>query len=204
MAPEVDQVESIGLDERRGRGRDEDLASMACAGDAAGAMDVLPDVALVGEERRPGVDPAMRTWSRPAASAAWASEAASSACWSVSNTKKKESPCVSTSTPPWRANAPRTAARWSANDSAYRSWPRSSRSAVGPRDVGEDEGHRASRKVAPHRRHDACAIGAIPVSLGGRTSQPSSIVVTDDVDEARVYFLSKYEARRPRLAVQQV
>ena len=53
------------------------------------------------------------------------SEAAARAPGAVGNAKKKASPCVSTSTPPYSAHACRIAERWSARADAYALGPSS-------------------------------------------------------------------------------
>jgi hypothetical protein len=50
------EVAQFDLDELRRRGRDERLAAVSCGGDAGGAVDVSADVAVLGQERRAGVE----------------------------------------------------------------------------------------------------------------------------------------------------
>ena len=49
------EVGKLTFDELSGRRRDEYLSAVATGGDTGGAVDVISDVALVGEKRRPGV-----------------------------------------------------------------------------------------------------------------------------------------------------
>ena len=69
LEPVLAEVGELELDERGRRGRDEHLPAVAGRGDPRGAVHVLSDVALVGEQGRPGVqaDPHL---DRPGASAA--------------------------------------------------------------------------------------------------------------------------------------
>ncbi len=50
------EVGELGLNQDRRRGGYEHLAAVTARGDAGSAVDVVSDVALLGEERRPGVD----------------------------------------------------------------------------------------------------------------------------------------------------
>ena len=94
-------------------------------------MDVLADVALLGEERRAVCRPT-RTWIGPEARVSRTAAAAEIAPGAVGNAKKKASPCVSTSTPSWAAHAVWMTRRCSASASAYASAPSSWRSRVDP------------------------------------------------------------------------
>ena len=49
------EIGELVLDELGSRGRDEHLPPVACGGDACRAVDVATDVALFGQQRRPGV-----------------------------------------------------------------------------------------------------------------------------------------------------
>ena len=49
------EVAQVGVQELRRRGRDEDLPAVAAGCDAGGAVDVLADVSLLAQERRPGM-----------------------------------------------------------------------------------------------------------------------------------------------------
>ena len=51
----IAQVRELELAELSGRGRDEHLPAVANSSDAGGAVHVASDVALLGEERRPGM-----------------------------------------------------------------------------------------------------------------------------------------------------
>ena len=48
--------EPVEPDERRGRGRDQHLPAVADRRDPSSAVDVVSDVSLIGDERRPGVE----------------------------------------------------------------------------------------------------------------------------------------------------
>ena len=57
LEPMQAQVVQVGVvDQLRGGGTDQDLAAVAGGGDAGGAVDVGPDVALVGQQRGAGVE----------------------------------------------------------------------------------------------------------------------------------------------------
>ena len=57
MRPEIDQEQiSVRLDERSGRGGNEDLSSVARRGDSCGTVNVDADVPLVREQGRTRVD----------------------------------------------------------------------------------------------------------------------------------------------------
>jgi hypothetical protein len=49
-------AKTVAVDECRGRGRDEHLPAVPGGGHARGAVDVRPDVALLGQQRRAGVE----------------------------------------------------------------------------------------------------------------------------------------------------
>ena len=74
----------------------------------------------------------IRTRIGPPSSPACPSAAAATAPGAVGNATENESPCVSTSTPPWRSNTARSTRRCSANASAYRSGPSPCNSRVDP------------------------------------------------------------------------
>src|SRR5690242_5754502 len=58
MRPQIDQGQTtVRCDEGRGRGRDEHLSAMAGRGDSCGTVNVDPDISLLRQERRAGVDP---------------------------------------------------------------------------------------------------------------------------------------------------
>ena len=129
MLAEVD--EAVETDERSGRGGDEHLPAVSDGRDAGGPVHVVSDVALVGDERRPGVqtdanvDRAGRQRLREGGRSS-----ESTGC--RGNAKKKASPCVSTSTPPPAEHASRMIRRCSASASAYASAPSACRSVVEP------------------------------------------------------------------------
>lgn len=83
-------------------------------GDARAFVHDLPDVALPGEVGRAGVQTHAHA-DRTLAERFCASAAAWIAPGAVGNAMKKASPCVSTSTPPCRANASRRTRRCSAS-----------------------------------------------------------------------------------------
>src|SRR5439155_12244861 len=74
----------------------------------------------------------MRTRIGPAASPSSAAAAAESAPGAVGKATKNASPCVSTSTPPWRPNASRNVRRCSVSAAAYPVAPRSCSNLVEP------------------------------------------------------------------------
>ena len=55
LEPVLAEVSELELDERSGGGRDEHLPAVAAGSDAGSAVDVGADVALLGQERRSGV-----------------------------------------------------------------------------------------------------------------------------------------------------
>jgi hypothetical protein len=55
LEPVLAEIAQLDLDQWSCRGRDEDLTSVAAGGDAGCPVDVVSDVALLGEERRAGV-----------------------------------------------------------------------------------------------------------------------------------------------------
>ena len=145
---------------RRGRGgrtadkvtrrtRENDLPAVSGGGDARGAVDVEPDVALVRDERLARVDPDADANGAVAQARSRISSAAATASDARANAAKNASPCVSTSTPEWRARAVRTTMRWASSRSAY---------AVAvlvqqlrrARDVGEEERDGAAGEIGSH------------------------------------------------------
>ena len=101
------EVGELGLDQDGRRGGYEHLAAMTARGDAGSTVDVVSDVALSrrGAASRCGRRPVLALTVRFSAPAK--PEAAASAPGAVGNAKKKASPCVSTSTPPWAVHASR-------------------------------------------------------------------------------------------------
>ena len=122
----------LELDELCGRGRDEHLPAVAGRRDAGGAVHVVSDVALLGDEWRPGVQADAHVDRGRATRDSVSARAAARAPGAVGKAKKKASPCVSTSTPPSAAHASRMIRRCSASASAYASAPSSCRSFVEP------------------------------------------------------------------------
>ena len=93
-------------DELGGRRGDEDLPTVADPGDPRRSMNVTPDVALLGNQRRPRVQ-ANTNADRAGGERLVSADAAASAPGAVRKAKKKASPCVSTSTPASAAHASR-------------------------------------------------------------------------------------------------
>ncbi len=106
-----------GIDQPRRRGGDERLPAVAARRDPRSAVHIDADVALVRENGVPLWMP-IRTLIGPPASRSVAAPAAAMAPGAVGKATKNASPCVSTSTPPFSANASRRMTRWAASASA--------------------------------------------------------------------------------------
>src|SRR5205823_3548215 len=104
MVPKVVQVVRAGEIARRLG--NQDLAAVACGRDPSGPMDVETDIALLGQQRltrvhaHPYPDLTVERRLRLARGGERIRARAKAT--------KNASPCVSTSTPPWRANASRS------------------------------------------------------------------------------------------------
>ncbi len=96
------EVGERGIDQDAVDDGHQHLAAVTARGDAGSAVDVVSDIALLGDEWRPGVDARPERCTRPLASALGRRRGGGErACGAVGNATKKASPCVSTSTPPW-------------------------------------------------------------------------------------------------------
>ena len=107
----------VACDEVARRLRQEHLAPVPGGSDARRAVDVDPDVALVGHDGLARVEPHADA-DRPAAKRRLPIGGGPIASEARANATKNASPCVSTSTPPCRAKASRNTRRWSLNSSA--------------------------------------------------------------------------------------
>ena len=109
MLAEITEI--AGLDEYGGRRRHEHLAAVPRGGDASGAVDIVADKPFLSEQGRARVDsdshPDLSVRGEVIRELGSGVEGAGA----VGNAKKKASPCVSTSTPPFRIHASRITAR---------------------------------------------------------------------------------------------
>jgi hypothetical protein len=110
---EAQVAQAVRTDQVARRLRDQDLAAVTCGGDTRCAMDIDSDITLVGPRGLARCSP-MRTRIGPLPSSSRAAAAAARASVAVGNATKNASPCVSTSKPPRRAKASRSARRCSA------------------------------------------------------------------------------------------
>jgi hypothetical protein len=110
-------AESGRVEESGGRRADEDLAAVAGGGDARRTMDIRADVALLGQQRRAGVETdANADWSGAQRLGGFAR--CRQRAGGGGKGDEEASPWVSTSTPPWRSKASRRRRRWVASASA--------------------------------------------------------------------------------------
>ena len=135
--------------------RQDHLAAVARGGHASGEVDVVPDVALIGEQRGARVQPHAHP-DRTRRERTREGRAAARAPGAVGKAKKNASPWVSTSTPP-------SAAQCLADHAAMlgeslriglgSELVQQSRRAL---DVREEEGDRAGGEVGPHVAQIMC------------------------------------------------
>ncbi len=125
------EIAKLGFEKRRRRRRDEHLAAVAHRGDACRSVDIRSDVSLLGEERRPRVQPDAEE-DRPMRERLRDRLCRGKRPGAVGKARKKASPCVSTSTPPLATQISRTTRLCSASASAYRFAPSLCRSLVEP------------------------------------------------------------------------